>query len=89
MVEALTFAHVQVTGASTNTAAGAERRYYLVATKSGQDALRSYVFGPSSDGKHTWDNLLFPEDGTWTMTLRDVLDDSSVASASVIVTARA
>ncbi len=85
VVNKLTFAHIQVTGASSNTAAGAERRYYLQATKSGQDTLRSHVFGPSHDGKHTWDNVLFPVAGAWSVTLRDVADDSTIATLALTV----
>lgn len=87
VVEKLTFAHVQVTGADDNTAAGAERRYYILAEApaGAHDNLRSHVFSPSQDGKHTWDNVLFPVDGSWTLRLRDVSNDSNVATLSVTV----
>jgi hypothetical protein len=85
VVNKLTFAHVQMTGLSANAADGTEKRYYVRCTLSGQDPLRSHVFGPSSDGKHEWDNVLFPAAGTWTMTVRDVSNDSVVATHSQVV----
>lgn len=88
VVERLTFAHIDVTGAEDNTAAGAERRYYLKATLAGQDPLRSHVFSPSQDGKHTWDDVMFPAAGSWTLAMHDVLDDSVVHSESVTVSAQ-
>ena len=68
-------------------ASGAPINYYVVASLAGQDDLRSVVFGPSSDGEFTWDNLIFPADGTWALTLYDAADDSSVASDTVAVDA--
>lgn len=85
VVNKLTFCHVQMTGLDDNTAAGVERRYYVVCTKSGQDPLRSHVFSPSYDGKHEWDSLMFPAAGTWTMQVRDVSNDSVVATLSQVV----
>lgn len=69
-------------------AAGAERRYYvLVDAPAGVDDARSHVFSPSADGKHTWDDYIFPADGSYTLRIRDMADDSDVATASVTVTA--
>ncbi len=69
-------------------AAGTEKRYYiLVDAPSGVDDARSHVFQPSSDGKHTWDDYIFPADGSYTLRLRDMADDSDVATASVTVQA--
>lgn len=85
VVHKLTFAHISVTGVDDNTAAGAERRYYLQATKSGESTLRSHVFGPSQDGKHTWDNVMFPSAGSWSVTLRDVSNDSTIATLALTV----
>lgn len=85
VVNKLTFAHIQVTGADDNTALGVERRYYLQAVLAGQDTLRSHVFGPSSDGKHSWDNVMFPVAGAWTVTLRDVSNDSIIATLALTV----
>lgn len=67
---------------------GTEKRYYvLVDAPGGVDDARSHVFQTSSDGKHTWDDYIFPAAGTYTLRLRDVLDDSDVATASVVVAA--
>jgi hypothetical protein len=89
VVERLTFAHIDLTGVDDNDADGLEKRYYLIASLTGQDNLRSHVFGPSSDGKHTWDNVMFPADGGWTVELRDVEDDSVVATETITVAAEA
>lgn len=61
-----------------------EIRYYIEATASGVDPLRSHVFAPNG-GKHQWHNVIFPEAGSWTVTLHDASDDSSVATDSVTV----
>ena len=67
---------------------GTEKRYYiLVDAPGGVDDARSHVFQTSADGKHTWDDYIFPADGSYTLRLRDVLDDSDVATASVTVVA--
>lgn len=85
VVHKLTFAHLDVTGADDNEADGTERRYYLVASLAGQDSLRSHVFSPSFDGKHTWDDVMFPAAGEWTVDLKDVSDDSTVATLALTV----
>jgi hypothetical protein len=85
VVNKLTFAHISVTGVDDNDSDGLEKRYYLQATLAGQDTLRSHVFGPSSDGKHTWDNVMFPVAGAWSVTLRGVEDDSTVATLALTV----
>lgn len=67
---------------------GTERRYYiLVDAPSGVDDARSHVFQPSSDGKHTWDDYIFPADGSYTLRIRDMATDTDVATASVTVNA--
>ncbi len=69
-------------------AVGTERRFYvLVDAPVGVDDARSHVFQVSSDGKHTWDDYIFPAAGTYTLRLRDMLDDSDEATASVVVAA--
>ncbi len=45
------------------------------------------IFAPSSDGKFTWDDYIFPVSGSWTLRLRDSVDDTDVATASVTVAA--
>ena len=61
--------------------------YRLVASKSGWDPLVSHEFTVSADGDHVWDNLIFPDDGTWSVALIDQRDDSTETSISVTVTA--
>lgn len=68
--------------------AGTEKRYYLlVDAPSGVDDARSHVFQTSADGKHTWDDYIFPAAGSYTIRLRDMLDDSDVATLAVTVDA--
>ena len=67
---------------------GTEKRYYiLVDAPGGVDDGRSHVFSPSADGKHTWDDYIFPAAGSYTLRLRDMVDDTDVATASVTVAA--
>ncbi len=60
--------------------------FRLVATKSGIDDLVSHEFNVSADGEHQWDNVIFPDDGTWSVKLVDQRDDSNAATLSVTVT---
>lgn len=82
-----TFCHVEVDGASTNTDDGDEIRYRLVASHDGgdHDDLVSPVFAVNADGQWTWDNLMFPVDGAWTVDLVDQDDDSVDATVAVTV----
>ena len=61
--------------------------YRLVASKSGLDPLVSHEFTVSADGDHVWDNVIFPDDGTWAVALVDQRDDSTETSINVTVTA--
>ena len=61
--------------------------YRIVATKDGVDDLVSHDFNVSSSGAHVWDNVIFPEDGAWTLSLIDQRDDSVDATLAVTVTA--
>jgi len=63
--------------------------YYLTFELGGTEMGRSYVFGTNDDGTHEFNNYVFPDDGSWTIRLNDASDDSSVATASVTVTAQA
>jgi len=59
--------------------------YYLEAVSDGDaDPLRSHVFAPNG-GAHQWNNLIFPEAGSWQIDLRLVEDDSSEANLTVTV----
>lgn len=69
-------------------AVGTEKRYYLlVDAPGGVDDARSHVFQTSADGKHVWDDYIFPAAGSYTIRLRDMLDDSDAATLSVTVDA--
>jgi hypothetical protein len=83
-----TACRINVTGAPSNrppNLTGGQFTYTIRARKTGSDDLTSHVFAPSSDGLHTWDNVIFPAAGTWTVTLRDTSDDSQEATLSVVV----
>lgn len=87
-VKALTVVHIEVTGDTDNEADGTElRRYILVDAPAGVDDGRSHVFQVSSDGKHTWDDYIFPAAGSYTVRLRNVADDANVATVAVTVDA--
>lgn len=78
---------IDVEGASTNRPpdnTGGEFRYYIIATKTGADSLKSHEFNVNG-GKHQWNGLTFEEAGSWTLRLRDVEDDSDVATLAVTV----
>ena len=60
--------------------------FRLVASKTGIDDLVSHEFNVSADGEHQWDNVIFPDDGSWTVDLVDQRDDSVAATLSVTVT---
>ena len=67
-----TVCRIDVDGADANrppNLTGGEFRYYLIATKSGSDSLKSHEFNVNG-GKHQWNNLIFEEAGSWTVTLR-------------------
>lgn len=61
--------------------------YRLVASATGEQDLVSHEFNVSADGNHTWDNVVFPDDGSWTIRLIDQRDDSIDATLAVTVTA--
>ena len=56
--------------------------YYLTAEKAGSDDLVSPRFQGAA---FTWDNVIFPDNGTWAMHVRKDEDDSSVVSANLDV----
>lgn len=75
---------IDVADAETNRADHSEFRYYLIATKTGSDSLKSHEFNVNG-GAHQWNNLIFEDAGSWTMRLRDASDDSDVATLAVTV----
>lgn len=63
-----------------------EVRYYILAdAPAGTDDLKSHEFSPDEDGKHSWNGVIFPAAGSWTLRLRNASDDSDVATAAVTV----
>lgn len=75
---------INVTGASPNMADGTENRYRIIASCTGVDDLVSHEFNVNG-GKHEWNNLIFPEAGSWTVDLVDLSDDSVAATLAVTV----
>ena len=61
-----------------------EVRYYITAEEGGIEKGRSHVFAPNG-GAHQWNGYIFPYAGSWTLHLRKVADDSSVANVAVTV----
>ena len=46
----------------------------------------SHLFTPNADGWHEWDGYIFPEAGSWTVSIDDELeDDDDVQTLSVTV----
>lgn len=87
----LTAVHVSSTALEPNTNTGydpdeypasPEVTYYFSAELAGQDDARSQVFAPNG-GKGYWEGWVPPAAGTWTIHVRKVSDDSSVASTSL------
>lgn len=60
--------------------------FRVIAEKSDWLDLISHEFNVSADGEHTWDNVIFPDDGTWSVKLIDQRDDSTAATLSLVVT---
>lgn len=96
VVAVVSACRIEVTGAEANDSSTYDEDtipteeaipYRLVASLDGQDDLVSHEFVVSAAGKHQWDNLIFPVDGTWTVDLVDQRDDSVDATLSVEVTA--
>jgi hypothetical protein len=74
-------------GNGTQYPASPAVNYYLTFELASEIVGKSYVFGTNDDGTHVFNNYVFPVDGSWTIRLNDAADDSSVATASVTVTA--
>lgn len=63
-----------------------ELRYYVLAdAPAGTDDLKSHAFSPDETGAHSWNGVVFPAAGNWTLRLRDASDDSDVATAAITV----
>ncbi len=93
-VATTTAVHIEATGLTVNETQDAEGisaetppdpiTYYISAEKSGTDSLVSVRF---QGEEFTWDNVIFPDDGSWTVHVRKDSDDSSVANVAVTVDA--
>ena len=45
----------------------------------------SHLFTPNSEGWHEWDGYIFPEAGSWTVSVHDELEDDEIATLAVTV----
>jgi hypothetical protein len=63
--------------------------YYIIADgpQDARDDGKSHRFQPSHEGKHVWDNYIFPTDGSYTIRVFDDFDDSEVVTEAVTVVA--
>jgi hypothetical protein len=59
--------------------------YYISVEATGQDSLVSPRFTPAEAGTFAWYDVIVPAATTWSAVLRKDSDDSSVATASVVV----
>ncbi len=71
--------HVHATGLDT------QLNYYLRFTHSGDDPLKSQVFGPDHNAEWQWDDLIFPSAGTWACAVHLASDDSNLDSENYVV----
>lgn len=58
--------------------------YYIEALLDGTRYLKSHVFTPSEDGKHTWNSIVLPAAGTWTFNINKVVDDTTTATTTFV-----
>lgn len=91
------FVRIAVAGASNNDAADynaakyptrAEIRLYLAFHLAGvefEGRCRSYVFAVGQDGKHVFDNFMFPVAGAWTVKLLRADTNAELATQAVTV----
>jgi hypothetical protein len=81
---------VTVTGADPNNDDGTQHRYRLrldppAGAETEIGSGYSYLFNVSADGGHEFNNLIFPEAGSWTVRLHDEEIASDAASLAVTV----
>lgn len=85
---------VNITGASANTTTGYDATkypgepaivYYAQFASTGHPTLKSHLFSTNADGKAEWQDVIIPEAGTYTLTLHDNADGSTIATSSVVV----
>jgi hypothetical protein len=65
--------------------ASPELTYYVKFSLGGNEMGRSYVFSTDENGSHVFNNYVFSEAGTWTVTLHNADTNAQVATASVVV----
>lgn len=91
-IEKETACHVDVTGLDAYNATDNSQRVYRMRITGPGDDLVSHVFTPSQDGKHTWDNLMFPDDGSFSLKVwlldDEGAEDSAVKTQAITVVAR-
>ena len=84
-----TVCRINVTGASANRApdntGGAYAYYLLIDSPAGVDDGKSYAFNVGADGKHEFNNYVFPAAGSYTVRLRDASNDTDVTTLAVTV----
>jgi hypothetical protein len=87
----VTAVHISSTALAPNTLTGynasnypasPEVTYYFSAESPGQTAGRSQTFAPNG-GKGQWEGWIPPAAGTWTIHVRKVSDNSSVANTTL------
>lgn len=63
-----------------------EIKYYFEFSEGGTIKGTSYRWVPdASTGKHSWQNIILPDAGTYTISLKKHSDDTTVSSISVVV----
>lgn len=84
---------IDVAGASANDGASDtdnypvqdELRAYIAFLLGGEELGRSYVFTVGADGTHEFNNYIFPEAGSWTMSMRRVDTDAVLKDQAITV----
>lgn len=56
--------------------------YYGEVSKGGTRYLKSHVFTPSQDGKHSWFDVVLPDDGTYVFAVATTSGDVTQASTT-------
>jgi len=59
--------------------------YYFQFSEGGLIKGRSHVFTPSSDGKAVWDSVIFPDAGTYTVSVHNASSGATLESVGVTV----
>lgn len=71
---------------STKSPVQPEIRYYFEFSEGGIPKGTSYQFAPDvSTGKHSWQGVIMPDPGTYTISLKKVSGNTTLASANFTV----